>query len=146
MQCPCYKKTLCIPRWSRWVVASIFPVLDRRMPCNAKKTKVSIPCPSVAVCSGGEKVRKREPACSAETSKQSKPQIPLFINTQREADVYPGQSREKKLAKAREIHAPQTRDFLGEGVAGNGFCKFFLLITTSQTKSKETFSSYRNLI
>lgn len=68
--------------------------------------------------------------------------MPLLINTQREAHVYPGQSREKKPAIAREIHAPQTGDFLGEGVAGNGFCKFLLLITTSQTKSEETFSSY----
>jgi hypothetical protein len=48
-------------------------------------------------------------------------QMPLLINTQREADVYPGQSREKKPAKAREIHIPQTRDFLGEGAVGNGF-------------------------
>lgn len=80
--------------------------------------------------------------CSAETSKQSKPQMPLLINTRCEADVYPARSREKNPGKAREIHAPQTRDFLGEGVAGNGFCKFLLLITTSQTESEETFSSY----
>lgn len=89
------------------------------------------------------KARTRERACVfAETSKQSKAQMPLLINTQYVVDVYPGQSREKKPAKAGEIHAPQTRDFLGEGVAGNGFCKFLLLITTSQTKSEETFSSY----
>lgn len=79
---------------------------------------------------------------SAETSEQSKPQMPLLTNTRCEADVYPAQSREKKPGKAREIHAPQTRDFLGEGVAGNGFCKFLLLISTSQTKSEETFPSY----
>lgn len=88
-------------------------------------------------------MREREgTACSAETSEQSKPQMLLLINTQCEAGAYPGQSRHKKPVKAREIHAPQTRDFLGEGVAGNGFCKFLLLITTSQTKSEETFSSY----
>lgn len=59
-----------------------------------------------------------------------------------QADVYQAQFREKKPGKAGEIHALQTRDFLGEGVAGNGFCKFLLLITTSQTKSEETFPSY----
>ena len=53
-----------------------------------------------------------------------------------------GQSGEKKPAKAREIHAPQTRDFLGDGAAGNGFFKFLLLITTSQSKSEETQPSY----
>lgn len=84
-------------------------------------------------------MRKRASSVFAETSKQSKAQMPLLINTQYVVDVYPGQSREKKPAKAGEIHAPQTRDFLGEGVAGNGFCKFLLLITTSQTKSEETF-------
>lgn len=86
--------------------------------------------------------KKKENTCSAETSKQSAAQMPLLRNTQCEADVYPGQSREEKPMKAREIHIPQTRDFLGEGVAGNGFCKFLLLITTSQTKSEETLSSY----
>lgn len=39
---------------------------------------------------GGEKER----TCAAETLKQSKAQMPLFINTQCETDVYPGQSRE----------------------------------------------------
>ena len=83
---------------------------------------------SVTVCSGrGGKARRSESSelvCSAETSKQSKPQMPLLINTQREADVYPGQSRDKKPIKAREIHALQTRDFLGEGVAGNHSTNF----------------------
>lgn len=110
------------------------------MPKGPKQT-------STVVCSGaaggvGEGKPRERGNRSAETSEQSKPQMPLLTNTRCEADVYPAQSREKKPGKAREIHAPQTRDFLGEGVAGNGFCKFLLLISTSQTKSEETFPSY----
>lgn len=48
----------------------------------------------------GRRGGEREPVCSAETSKQSKPQMPLLINTPCEADVYPGQSRDKKPVKA----------------------------------------------
>lgn len=72
---------------------------------------------------------------SAQTSKQSMAQMPLLINTQR-GRCLPRTIR--GCAKASEILIPQTRDFLGERVAGNGLCEFLLLITTSQTQSKET--------
>lgn len=142
--CPCYGK-LFIARWSNWVVADLFPALDRRMHCDAKENqnrRQRLFAQENGQCGEGRGGGGRKHARSAETSKQSKPQMHLLINTRCEADVYPGNPERKKPSKAREIHAPQTRDFLGEGVAANGFCKFLLLITTSQTMSKETFSSY----
>lgn len=48
--CPGYEK-LFTPQWSRWVVACMFPVLDRRMHCNARRNVRSTG--QVAVCSGG---------------------------------------------------------------------------------------------
>lgn len=116
MRCPCYKSSVSqggAGGW--WHVSSLFWTEG----CNAKKTKQSKHSSSFSGCSGGEeKVRKREPVCSAETSKQSKPQMPLFINTQREADVYPGQSREKKLAKARERDSRSTNKGFPRGRSG----------------------------
>lgn len=66
--CPGYEK-LFIPQWSRWMVACMFPVLDRRMHCNAKRIQRSTG--QVAVCSGGtgrdgeggEGKNESEPVC-----------------------------------------------------------------------------------
>ena len=91
--------------------------------------------------SGGEG-REKEYVGSAETSKQSKPQMPPLINTRREADVYPDNLERKSQPKPERFTLHKTRDFLGDGAAGNGFFKFLLLITTSQSKPKETWSSY----
>lgn len=138
-----------VPRQHGWAAVCMVRVLDGRMlHFNCQKDQSKRWWQLFVAGWGGRaagRPGRRKTAvhvCSAETSEQSKPQMPLLINTRCEADVYQAQFREKKPGKAGEIHAPQTRDFLGEGVAGNGFCKFLLLITTSQTKSKETFPSY----
>lgn len=83
-------------------MADLFPALDRRMHCNAKENQNRrqwLIAQENGQCGEGRGGGGRKHARSAETSKQSKPQMPLLINTQCEADVYPDNPERKSQQK-----------------------------------------------
>lgn len=86
----------------------LLSVLARRMHCNSEGDQASaVVCPGEQAGWRRGEGREKEHVGSAEPLNNQSHNA-SFINTQCEADIYLTIWREKP-AKAREIHAPQTR-------------------------------------